>query len=51
MTTISYPLYYLQVPIGTVNIKTKTITLKNPMIQQEVQDSLNRIGEFGWTFL
>ena len=49
--SLSYSLYYLQVPIGTVNITDKTITLKNPMIQQEVQDSLNRIGEFGWTFL
>ena len=48
---LSYSLYYLQVPIGTVNITDKTITFKNPMIQQEVQDSLNRIGEFGWTFL
>lgn len=49
--SLSYSLYYLQVPIGTVNINDKTITLKNPMIIQEVQDSLNRIGEFGWTFL
>ena len=49
--SLTYNLYYLQVPIGTVNMKTKAITLKNPVIIQEVQDSLNRIGEFGWTFL
>lgn len=45
-----FNLYYLQVPIGKVDTKTKTITLKHPVIMQEVQDSLNRIGEFGWTF-
>lgn len=44
-------LYYLQTLIGTVDSKNKVITLNEPIIQQEIYDTLQRIGEYGWTLI